>query len=178
MVRRWVITRFPDIENGSVLDIGCGTGAMLRIVHEKRPGMKLTGIDVSPDMLAIARRNAPKTKIIEADIAAIVTPPQNTFDAVLSLNVLHHLDDADAHLAILKKICKPGGTVFLCDFSIDTIRMRMAGYWWGLRHPSYRKAFAPRRLRRMIAAAGLTITDHAILTPDWFWRLQIYHLKA
>jgi len=174
-VRRWVMDRFPDSATGSVIDLGCGTGAMLRMVHERRPAMKLTGIDISPDMLAIARRDVPEATLIEDDIT---TAPREAFDVVLSLNILHHLDDAAAHLAMIKQLCKAGGTAFLCDFSIDTMRMGIADGWWRLSHPAYRKGFSAVRLRRMIGDTGLAIRDRAILKPDWFWRLQIYRLGA
>lgn len=174
-VRQWVMDRFPDSGTGSVIDLGCGTGAMLRLIHERHPAMQLTGVDVSPDMLAVARRNAPEAKLVENDIVSV---PQKKFDVVLSLNVLHHMDDGAAHLAMLEKLCAHGGTLFLCDFSIDTTRIKIAEKWWSLSNPAYRKAFTQHDLRRMIGDAGLAIRDQAILKPDWFWRLQIYKLAV
>ncbi len=50
---------------GSLLELGCGTGAILAGLA---PGLRVTGIDRSPEMLAAAARNAAGASLVEADI--------------------------------------------------------------------------------------------------------------
>ena len=175
VVRGWVLARFPKMEEGTVLDLGCGTGAMLKAIHEKCSELKLRGVDASPQMLALARQAVPAAQLIEGDVER---ESDGRFDVVLSLNVLHHLRDPAAHLVRLKELCKSGGRIYLCDFSIDTIRIGIAELWWRLFHPAHRRAFHPQELRAMITAAGLVIEDSEVLKPDSFWRLQIYELTS
>lgn len=166
--------RFPDMEQGTVLDAGCGTGIILRMIHDRHPQLKLTGIDISPDMLALARANIPAATLVEGNVAEGIS---GSFDVVLSLNVLHHLENQAAHLEDIKKACNLGGIIFLCDFSMDTIRIRIADFVWRLVQPGYRGAFTSSQMRSMIAKAGLKVVDHSILSPGPFWRLQIYRLS-
>ena len=175
VVRGWVLARFSEIREGMVLDLGCGTGAMLKIIHEKYPELKLAGVDASSQMLAQARKIVPEAVLTEGDIEEGVT---GRFDVILSLNVLHHLRDPAAHLLRLKELSKSGGRIYLCDFSIDTIRIGISELWWRFFHQAHRRAFHPQKLRAMISAAGLAIKDSEILKPDSFWRLQIYELTS
>lgn len=170
-VNDWIIAHMAP--PGQVLDLGCGTGLLLRRIHEKFPEAALTGIDASPAMLAMARQNVPQAALIQADITQTVT--QKRFDTVLSINVLHHLDDAATHIGSLHRLCAGNGTVFLCDFAIDTLPMAIAEKYWRRFHPAHRKAYTRTQLRTLVEK-HFTVKGEAILKPGKFWRLQVYRL--
>ncbi|HUQ30351.1 MAG TPA: class I SAM-dependent methyltransferase [Candidatus Paceibacterota bacterium] len=91
-----------------VLEIGCGTGLFTRKMAE-RTGADITGVDISPDLLAVARKNAtaPRVQFVEGN--AMQLPfPDGAFDVVYGSSVLHHLD-FDQSLAELFRVLKPGG---------------------------------------------------------------------
>lgn len=85
---QWVIDRLPP--EGRVLDLGCGTGAPTAAMIAEA-GREVVGIDVSPEMLALARRTVPEGLFVEMD-AADVASSFGQFDAVtafFSLSMLH-----------------------------------------------------------------------------------------
>ena len=72
--------------SGRVLDAGCGTGRVA--IELDRRGFGVTGVDIDPSMLAVARRDAPHLRWVEADLATW-RPADETYDVVvLAGNVL------------------------------------------------------------------------------------------
>src|SRR5262249_1626984 len=101
------------------LDVGCGTGRLLAFLHDAWPGMKLTGIDLSPPSLAEARRLVGRTarvKLIEG--AAEKLPLDDaSIDFVVSSFLLHELpqDIRTKALAEMARVTKPDGLVVMVD---------------------------------------------------------------
>jgi ubiquinone/menaquinone biosynthesis C-methylase UbiE len=100
-----------------VLDIGCGTGNLLRALDRDHPGLDLAGID--PDRRAL-RRAGRKVRGARLDqgSAASLPYPDASLDLVLSTLMFHHLDGAtkQATLAEVRRVLRPGGSLLLADF--------------------------------------------------------------
>lgn len=177
-VRHWVMDRFPPglPAGAKVLDAGCGTGRVLADIAEEWPLHRLTGIDLSPGMLARARERAPEATLTEGDLNH-TTFPRHEYDVVLSLNVLHHMGDPAAHLRALCNSCALGGTIFLCDTAAEGFSLKLAEKHWRRFDPAYAGAFDRVGLLALLAALPLKIIDQSLLRPDIFWRLQIYQLE-
>lgn len=178
--RDWVLAHWPDLPaNARVLDIGCGTGAWLETLARQSPGYRLAGLDLSPAQLTEARRRLPAVTLIEADAQQ---PPfiAGAFDAVCSLNVMHHLADPRLHLRTLAALGRPGASVFLVTFArTRTLATRLASRWLLWRNPAWRKVLSTAGLRDMIAREpGLSPAAHAELRGGRFWYLQGWQLTV
>ncbi len=92
-----------DIAGRSVLDLGCGAGATTRALAAA--GGVPTGLDISPDLLGLARTEAPDLTFVEGD-AAITTFDQ-PFDALFSRCGAMFFDDPPAALAHIRTQLKP-----------------------------------------------------------------------
>ena len=176
-VRNWVMDRFPaDMPAGTrVLDAGCGTGHILAEIAADWPLHKLHGIDLCPAMLALAAKKAPAATLTVADLAHTDTGI-NQYDIVLSLNVLRHMNDAADHLRRMADAVTVGGTLFLCDITVEGFSLRLSEKHWRRFAHAHARAFTRREMAALLAPLPLTITDSTILRPDIFWRLQIYQL--
>lgn len=93
-----------------VLDVGCGPGIMLAAALAR--GARPTGVDVSPGMLAEARRLHPSVELVEAD-AADLPLPDVTFHAAVGNFVLNHLPAPEKAVAEVARVLAPGGAVAL-----------------------------------------------------------------
>jgi trans-aconitate 2-methyltransferase len=93
----------------AIYDLGCGPGNITRLLGERWPGAKVTGVDSSPDMLAQARREAPGIALQQADIAGWSAP--ELADLLFSNAALHWLDDHARLLPRLAKQLAPGGVL-------------------------------------------------------------------
>jgi len=108
--RTWVCSR----ATGETLEVGVGTGLNLPFY---RGDVRLTGIDLSPAMLAIARRRASQLKHVdlrEADAHGLPFPDES-FDTVVCTFSLCAIPDEGQAIAEMKRVLRPGGQLLLAD---------------------------------------------------------------
>jgi ubiquinone/menaquinone biosynthesis C-methylase UbiE len=92
-----------------VLELGCGTGFFTGELA--KTGAAVTAIDISPDLLEIARRNRAAENVrFEIQNAYALTYSDATFDTVIGSSVLHHLE-IDPALAQVFRVLRPAGTI-------------------------------------------------------------------
>ena len=98
-----------------VLDLGCGTGEMLKLILQKDPHKELCGIDLSEEMLAVAKSKLPEqVKLLLGDSEALPFP-DNAFDVVYCNDSFHHYPAPQNVLREVNRVLKPGGTFLMGD---------------------------------------------------------------
>lgn len=103
--------------SGSVLEVGVGTGLSL---SEYKRDLKITGIDLSPDMLERARERVANERLdhvsglYEMD-ASDLQFPDNSFDTVVAMYVMTVVPDPEKVMSELARVTKPGGEVVLVN---------------------------------------------------------------
>ena len=105
----------------AVLDMGCGTGLVARAIAH-RPGFsgRVTGIDLSPYLVAAAKRLAGEEGVAEhvefqsGDVRRLDFA-DGTFDALVAHTLLSHVDDAQSVLEEAARVVRPGGTIGIFD---------------------------------------------------------------
>jgi ubiquinone/menaquinone biosynthesis C-methylase UbiE len=109
--RRWVCSR----ARGDTLELAVGTG---RNLSEYPAGVRLTGIELSPAMLAIARRRAAQVNL-DADLrlgaAQQLDFPDASFDTVTCTLSLCTIPDDRAAVAEVRRVLRPGGRFVLLE---------------------------------------------------------------
>jgi glycogen(starch) synthase len=173
-----------------ILDVGCGPGralAPLALHHE------MTGCDVSAEMLDEARRRCPpQVQLVRADARALPFGDES-FDAVIALDLLAHLPDLRAGIRELARVVRSGGPLIFDSSN--------AAPWWVLAYPSYVN-WRPRRLiatmrrggvlpewsdivrhqradevRVAIQGAGLRIDKVETFGPPWTPKWHLWHAR-
>jgi ubiquinone/menaquinone biosynthesis C-methylase UbiE len=112
----------PAALDFSLLDAGCGTGGMLKVVRQKFPAADLTGVDQSTHALELTAARQTGAKLIAASVQELPFPG-NSFDFVLSLDVLSAigLDDSLAvHEAC--RVLRPGGRLILNVAALEFLK--------------------------------------------------------
>jgi arsenite methyltransferase len=109
-----------------VLDVGVGPGLLaLEAARAVGPTGRVCGIDVSPSMLAIARRRTGEAGVELAQGGATAIPYSDaSFDVAVSTQVLEYVADVPAALAELHRVVRPGGRVLLLDTDWDSVVWR------------------------------------------------------
>ncbi|MGO0122451.1 class I SAM-dependent methyltransferase [Desulfothermobacter acidiphilus] len=99
------------LEGKKVLEVGCGAGAMTRLILELGAD-RVHAFDIDEGLVAIAQRRlaayASRLKIYVAD-ATKIPEPDASFDGVFAVGVLHHILDWRSALSEIARVLKPGG---------------------------------------------------------------------
>ena len=147
------------------LDAGTGTGRMLELIapHASRA----VGVDVSPDMLAIARdrmlrAGSHNAQVRLADTYRLPFPSGSAgqgFDVVLFHQVLHYLDDPGAAVAEAARVMAPGGRLLIADFAPHREEFLRDEY------AHRRLGFSDKEVEGWFAAAGLSNAGSETIAP-------------
>ncbi len=110
-----------------VLDLGCGNGRFFEIFNDKK--VDYTGVDFSERLIEIAKNKYPNGNFLVS--SAFNLPfPDNLFDRVLCIAVLHHIPSKELRLKFLKeikRIMKPKGMLILTVWNLNPINMILTG---------------------------------------------------
>jgi demethylmenaquinone methyltransferase/2-methoxy-6-polyprenyl-1,4-benzoquinol methylase len=113
--RRFLVSRLPD-GDGDVLDVATGTG--LVATELLRRGFRVTGLDQSPGMLAVARRRfGDRVPLVEASAEALPFE-DGSFDHLTFTYLLRYVDDPGATLVELARVVRPGGVLASLEFGV------------------------------------------------------------
>lgn len=151
----------PD--NIRVLDIGCGDGLISSKIMSKKKGVSIQGVDIVPrpkGFIDISLYDGQKLPF-----------PNNTFDAVIFSDVLHHADDAKELLTEALRVSNKYIIIkdHLCESGFDDIRLRVMDWVGNARYgvPLPYKYFSLSEWDEMFSSLGLMKTN-------WFDDLNLY----
>jgi ubiquinone/menaquinone biosynthesis C-methylase UbiE len=106
-LEHWLNHGLPARGDGArLLDLGCGTGHQMASLRDR--GFEVTGVDGSAEMLAHARANNPDAELHQADVGQLPLADES-FDYVLSIEVLRYLSEPERCVAEIARVLRPGG---------------------------------------------------------------------
>jgi len=136
---RWFVARRAAAMtgHGEAADLGCGPGQLAIELARRAPGLHVTGIDLSDEMLAQGQDNARRAGVADrvsfrrGDAASLtgdaqqIPFPDASLDLVVSTLSLHHWSDPVAVLDEIARVLRPGGSFLIFD-----LRRDMAAPFW------------------------------------------------
>ncbi|HVN80321.1 MAG TPA: methyltransferase domain-containing protein [Terriglobia bacterium] len=131
----------------SILDIGCGTGRLLRKAATRWPTARLTGVDPAEGMVREARRLTPQAVFHVSMVESLPLPDSST-DLVFSTTSFHHWQDQLQGIKQITRVLRPEGVFVLVDIVMP--------FGLGRIHPHGRQT-SPATVRGMFAQAGLDV---------------------
>lgn len=169
VANRWdraVIQAFADVAaergGGLVADVGCGTGRM--VGHFQGLGLDLVGLDLSPGMLAVARRDHPSLPCTAGTMAALPLGDSTLAGAIAWYSIIHTPPaDQTVLFAELARVVRPGGEVL--------VAFQVGDEWVHLEHAYGRDLdldahrLDPDGVAERMVSAGIVVTARFVRDP-------------
>ncbi|MFZ1785339.1 MAG: class I SAM-dependent methyltransferase [Ferruginibacter sp.] len=159
--KRKLVKRETGLSTGSLLDIGCGTGAFLDTMQ--KAGWQISGLE--PDESARAKAEAlygiqpqESKKLFELDAGY--------FDAITMWHVLEHVHDLHDYIKQVEKLLKPGGKLFIAvpNYTSKDAQVYQE-HWAAYDVPRHLYHFSPQSMEILMAKHGLKISA---CKPMWY----------
>ncbi|KOY16069.1 malonyl-ACP O-methyltransferase BioC [Paenibacillus xylanivorans] len=122
------------LSNTSILEIGCGTGALTQILVNEWPNANITALDIAPEMIEVAskrfrsaehsgsrNRATDRLRFLQADIETwATTAPESSMDIIVSSACFQWISSPQETLGHLRRMLRPGGLLIFTTFGPDT----------------------------------------------------------
>jgi len=143
---------------GSVLDVGCGTGRLLRRANRYWPEAQLIGVDPASGMIERAKFLTPNATFFTGMAEAL--PLQDaSVDLALSTSSFHHWQDQAAGIREIARVLRPGGYFILVDASFPD---------WLVRVFRLKRFHSPTQLQTLFIQAGFHVqTQQPLAWRRW-----------
>lgn len=153
----------------ALLDLGCGTGAFLRVLHTRRIWQGM-GLDVSMRAVQAARRHCVYAFVGTAEFPGL---PHASFDVVTLWEVIEHLRDPGMALRQFWRLLRPKGMLIMSTPKSQSLQAQFWGpRWIGSEPARHLQVFPPTTLCKAVREAGFSIYGWATL------RTEQYHAAA
>ena len=156
----------------SVLDVGCGTGALLQQLALSCPTARLCGLDPVAEMLNVARRRLPANVQLREGWAESLPFEDGEFDAVVCCSTLHHIREPLRALQEMRRVLRPGGWLTITDWCDDYLACRLCDLWLRVTRRAHFRTYGARECMRLLEGAGLTEATLGRYKINWWWGLM------
>ncbi|HUY32372.1 MAG TPA: methyltransferase domain-containing protein [Pirellulales bacterium] len=157
--------------SGRVLDVACGTGELERRLRSHWPKLRMTGSDLSLNMLREASLKDLDAGLVAADVTRLPLPA-GSFDDVFCVNAFHYFRGPHDALAEMHRVLRPAGTLVIVDWCDDYLSCKLCGAWLRWTDPAFHRMYSVSGCRELLRRAGFTIERVERRRIDFIWGLM------
>lgn len=169
---RETLRRVPMTPTSRVLDVGCGTGELLRRLRAKYPDAVLAGLDPVEEMLAVARDKLSGKEDLRIGYADALPWSAGMFDIVVSCNMFHYISHPVVALREMARVLRPGGVLVLTDWCDDYLACRLCNLYLRLTNRAFYKTYREAECLDLVRAAGFRDVKLERYKINWLWGLM------
>ena len=154
----WLSTEIRKKMSGlhfaNVLDVGCGTGEMLKRIAAKFPDVRLYGLDLSENMLRTAKEKLGDDADLTIGDAEALPFEDGTFDLLLCNDSFHHYPAPDKVLMEFMRVLKPEGTLLLSDYCMAFPLRQLMNVFIRFSDDGDVRIYSEKEITRLLQDAG------------------------
>ena len=149
-----VLATVDAFDFATLLDVGCGTGAVLEAVLDARPRVSAWGVDLSPEMVAHARERLGGAAELQVADAERLPFRDDCIDVVVCVDSLHHYPRPQAALAEMRRVTRPGGGLVIGEWRVVAPLRQLMNALFPLLPEGDVRVYTGRELEQLVAEAG------------------------
>ncbi len=169
---RETLSRMHVNPTASILDVGCGTGALLHELATTFPECNMAGIDPSPEMLAIARQRLPTSVELKQGWAEKIPYSSETFDTVVSCNMFHYVRRPHEALIEMTRVLRPDGALVITDWCDDYLACQICDWYLRVFNAAHFRTYRAGECRKLLENASVTDVKIERYKITWLWGLM------
>ena len=169
---RETLRRMPVRPDSRVLDVGCGTGELLRRLRAKYPQAVLAGLDPVPEMLEVARGKLSGNEDLRVGYADSLPWRAGSFDVVVSCNMFHYITHPVEALREMARVIRPGGALVLTDWCDDYLACRVCNLYLRVTNRAFYKTYRQAECLELLRRAGFKEIALDRYKISWLWGLM------
>ena len=174
---RETLKRLPMSAQAKVLDVGCGTGELLRRLRAKYPDALLAGLDPVEEMLLVARDKLGGKEDLRVGYADSLPWRSASFDVVVSCNMFHYITHPIEALQEMGRVLRPGGVLVMTDWCDDYLACRLCNFYLRLTNRAFYKTYRQKECLDLFLAAGYSDVHIERYKISWLWGLMTAVVK-
>jgi ubiquinone/menaquinone biosynthesis C-methylase UbiE len=155
-----------------VLEVGCGTGALLRALRAAHPDVRLTGVDPCAEMLRQARTKLDPSVELREAWAEWLPFADERFDVVVFCNVFHYFHEPRRALGQAARVLKPGGRLVVTDWCDDYLACKLCDLFLRLFSPAHHKTYGSGECAALLGETGFAAVQVERYKISWLWGLM------
>lgn len=159
----------------TVLDIACGTGEFERLLLGKHPQQAILGVDISSEMLSVAReklKDYAALTLCQGSVTAIPAADES-FDVVVCANAFHYFEPPLAALAEMRRVLKPNGRVVILDWCKDFLVCRLYDVILSRLDPAHKHCYTQTQFHSFLTSSQFNIQAAKRLRLNLVWGLMV-----
>jgi ubiquinone/menaquinone biosynthesis C-methylase UbiE len=159
---RWlqpaVLAALEEIEFAAVLDVGCGTGALLEKILAARPTSAAHGIDLSPGMIAVACERLGDSADLRVADAEALPLADDSVDVVICVDSFHHYPRPDVALGEMRRVLRAGGTLVVGEWRVPAPLRRLMNAIIGKMPDGDVRIYSRAEIEALAQTSGFAVT--------------------
>ena len=160
----------PLLENQpelKILEVGCGTGQLIKEISDSYPKVHYLGIDVAQNMIEIAARDNSAENVCFKHCPVEEFKSEEIYDLILCTHAFPYFPNKSEIMKKMAGLCRGGGKVILANSSTNSLKDLMINF--GLKATTSKaKYLSIKEMKKLIAAAGLDVKEVKIIRERFY----------
>ncbi|MBW4643235.1 MAG: methyltransferase domain-containing protein [Goleter apudmare HA4340-LM2] len=159
----------------TILDVACGTGEFENLLLSEHPSQQIIGVDISANMLAIAKQKCSTYTQVSFHLASASALPfaNNSFDVIISANSFHYFAYPETTLTEMRRVLKPDGKVVILDWCRDYFLCKVCDIVLKIFDPAHKQCYTQDEFHNLLTSANFQVTRATKVRFGFVWGLMI-----